>query len=398
MRWSVLGVLALAAACGTPVRMGGHVAADARVYLGSNRYPRQAGGSGGSFRLEPEISLQDDSRSHTLTARPFLRVDFFDPNRTHFDLRRGDYLFAEGDVEVGVGYGIFSQGVLEGLRLVDDLNQRDLVEDIDGSEKLGQPYARLGLTSGEWTFRLSYLPYFRERTFPGVRGRLRSPLVVDTTAPVYESSLRAFHPNVAAQAMFNGSGVDLGIMLFSGTAREPRFIAQLSDNDVVPGYDLLQQASFDLAVTLDGLILKLEGAARLYTAGFLEGEWHPSFALAGGLEYTFYDVAGSGADLTFAVEYRYDYRPPRSPFTFLQNDAFAGARLAFNDDDGTEIRAGAITDVITGYTFAQVRAQRRLLENLQLQLEGRFFAGPEGVLESAFLRDSYLQARLAYFF
>ncbi len=391
----LLGLLlaALASAgCGVTAQLRGHAALDGRLYLQPNRYARQAGGSGPSVMAEPELSLQDDNREHTATLRPFGRFDPFDPYRTHWDIRRADYELTDGEWELALGQGQFNWGRLEGLRLVDVMNQRDLVEDVDGSQKLGQPYVQLGLITGDWTLRVFYLPYFRERTFPGVRGRLRSPLVVDTGAPVYESALGAFHPNVAARAEVNDGDLDLGLAVFSGTAREPRFLAQISDQDVVPGYPMMQQASFDASLTVDATVFKLEAVGRLYGADLA-----PSAAVAGGLEHTLWDIEGSGVDLTFALEYRYDYRPRRAPFTFWNNDVFAGVRLAFNDAEATEIRAGAITDLFTGFTFATVRAERRLDEHFKLFLEGRFFLGGEGQLESAFLSDQYLQARLAFY-
>ena len=64
--------------------------------------------------------------------------------------------------------------VVESNHLVDILNQTDLIEDIDGEEKLGQPMISLS-TQQDWGgLSLFVLPWFRERTFPSEEGRLRS--------------------------------------------------------------------------------------------------------------------------------------------------------------------------------------------------------------------------------
>ena len=77
---------------------------------------------------------------------------------------------------------------MESRHRVDYINQTDGVEDVDGEDKLGQPMLNLGLQRDWGDLNFFYLPYFRERTFPGTKGRLRAPLVVDTDRARYEAS------------------------------------------------------------------------------------------------------------------------------------------------------------------------------------------------------------------
>jgi hypothetical protein len=50
---------------------------------------------------------------------------------------------------------------------VDIINQTDLVENIDGEDKLGQPMVHFSYF-GDWgVVDFFLLPYLRERTYPG---------------------------------------------------------------------------------------------------------------------------------------------------------------------------------------------------------------------------------------
>ena len=64
-------------------------------------------------------------------------------------------------------------GVTELRHLVDIINQTDLVENLDGEQKLGQPMVQLTLLKDWGTLDFFAMPYFRERTFTGPDGRPR---------------------------------------------------------------------------------------------------------------------------------------------------------------------------------------------------------------------------------
>ena len=91
-------------------------------------------------------------------------------------------VFDESELRVGLRKVFW--GVTESQHLVDIINQTDLVESLDGEEKLGQPMINYALINDWGTLDLYLLPYFRERTFSGINGRLRSSLYVDTTNPL----------------------------------------------------------------------------------------------------------------------------------------------------------------------------------------------------------------------
>ena len=387
-RWLPL-MLILLGACAN-ARYGGRVAGDGRAFFRPAAHEGQNQGSGVSLLAEPSVSLQDDDGRHTATLQPYFRADLQDPERTHIDLRQADYVYARGPAEVGLGVGTFTWGVMDAHRPVDIVNQRDLVEDFEGNAKLGQPYVRVGVGSGSWTLEALALPLHRPRTFPGVKGRLRGYVPVDDE-PLYDQPLGALYPSVAARFSAVSGAFDGALSVFSGIAREPRFLAQLTDARVNARYERLHQVGLELQWTHDALSLKGEGVARLWSEARLF-----SFALAAGLEYALFDLGAS--DLILVAEYHMDNRGPEQPFTVFQNDVFAGARLALHEDGGTAITAGAVVDLAYGTTYARLSAERRLHGGWKGFLDVRAFFGPTNRLEGALVQDHFAQARVAYYF
>jgi hypothetical protein len=379
--------------CGASFEYRGFTAADGRAFPFRPIQRDQSWGNAVSLVAEPEVSLASGDGSHVATVRPFLRLDPIDRQRSHWDVRRADYVLSAGSFELGLGAGIFRWGVLESYSAVDVINQADYLEDLDRSEKVGQPYASIGYLPGDFAVRAYVLPYFRAARFPGENGRLRLGGVVDTGERIFETPLAEWQPSFALRVSGAIGEVDLGLGFFSGVSREPRFVAQLTEPTVVAAYDLAHQASIDLQWTHGPFALKLEALGRLWS---LERRFF--FAAGGGLEYTFFDIGGSGIDLSLAAEYLFDGRPIEAPVTFFQNDVFLGFRIAFNDTDGTQIFGGGITDVTDLRSYLRLGADRRLGDHFKLALELNAFLGNRKGLESALLADHYAQLRIAYFF
>jgi hypothetical protein len=393
-RLAPLLLAALCAACSAvpEVRTAGHVAAEGRVFWQEPKYPGQEQGTGVSLVAEPELGVASEDEVHSATLRPFYRLDPYDSNRSHADLRKASYQVSSNGWEAGAGAGIFTWGVLESHRTVDVMNQIDFVDSADGSAKLGQPYASFGYTGETASLRLYYLPYFRERTFPGVDGRLRFAALIDGENAIYESDAGPWHPSGAARFTWTEEDLDVAVGVFSGISREPRFVVELTRARVTPRYDLMQQVSLDAQWTTGALALKLEGFARLWSAEFV-----PFVGGGVGLEYSFFDVV-AGWDIGVAAELLLDARPLEAPITFFEHDAFGGLRLGFNDTASTELLAGAVVDVRDGATFGRVEAGRRFGEHWRVNLGASLFLGEAGKLESSFLEDDHVHGRVAYFF
>lgn len=384
--------LALAACAVTKPETGGLVAADGRVFVLPPKYAGQEYGHGVSLVVDPRFVLDIQDGRHRLAAEPFYRLDPVDDRRSHADVREASYRMSYRGWKAGLGLGLFSWGVLDSYRPTDVINQLDFVEAVDGSAKLGQPYAEVGWAGEKVSVTAWYLPYFRERTFQGVHGRPRGPAVIDTAHPQFETSLGRWQPSGAIRVAVHHKGVDLGVGLFSGFSREPRFVLQLTDLELSPRYELQHRASADLQWSWKGLSVKAEGFFCVYSAQRL------LFGGGGaGLDYTFSDV-GKGVDVTVVTEVLFDTRSDAAPITFFKHDAFLGLRVAVNDAGDTEITAGAIVDFLDGTTWGRFEAKRRFGDHWQGAATANVFFGQQGTIPGAFNRDHYGQLRIAYLF
>ena len=345
-----------------------------------------------SLAATTELRWRNGEGDQRASIIPYLRRDSVDDERKLVDLQEA-YWAREGDsVEFLAGVNTVFWGVTESVHLVDIINQTDAAGDIDGEDKLGQPMVNLAWQQ-DWGLLSAYvLPYFRERNYPGIDGRLRTPLPVDTGRPVYESSSEENHVDVALRYSHYIGDVDIGLSVFSGTSREARLVPANDAPVLLPHYDQIDQFGVDLQYTRDAWLWKLEAIAR-------NGYSETFTAAVGGFEYTLYQVGQSSADLGLLLEYQYDGRSELEPFTTADNDVFVGARLALNETQDTSVLAGVAWDTHTGETFFNVEAERRIGDSIALELRARAFsgAGPQD-LTYAVVRDDYVQIQLAKYF
>jgi hypothetical protein len=345
-----------------------------------------------SLAATAELRWRNAEGDQRASIIPFLRRDSVDDERNLVDLQEAYWAWEGDSLELLAGVNTVFWGVTESVHLVDIVNQTDAAGDVDGEDKLGQPMVNLTWQQ-DWGLLSAYvMPYFRDRNYPGVDGRLRTPLPVDSDRAVYESSSDENHVDLALRYSHYIGDIDVGLTVFSGTSREPRLIPANDAPVLLPHYDQIDQFGVDLQYTRDAWLWKLEAIAR---NGYSE-----TFAAAvGGFEYTFYQVAQSGADIGVLLEYQYDGRNELEPFTTADNDVFAGFRLALNDTQDTSLLAGIAYDTVTGETFFNVEAERRIGDSISLEVRARAFsgAGPQDIT-FAVVRDDYVQIQLAKYF
>ncbi|MDH3864693.1 MAG: hypothetical protein OEV10_12070 [Gammaproteobacteria bacterium] len=371
----------------------GNVELQSRLFARDALWPGQGSQAAQlSLAATAELRWRNAEGDQRASIIPFLRRDSVDEERNLVDLQEAYWAWESDSIELLAGVNTVFWGVTESAHLVDIVNQTDAAGDIDGEDKLGQPMVNLTWQQ-DWGLLSAYvMPYFRERNYPGVDGRLRTPLPVDSDRAVYESSRDENHVDVALRYSHYIGDIDVGLSVFSGTSREPRLIPADDAPVLLPHYDQIDQFGVDLQYTRDAWLWKLEAIAR---NGYSE-----TFAAAvGGFEYTFYQVAQSGADIGVLLEYQYDGRNELEPFTTADNDVFAGLRLALNDTQDTSLLAGIAYDTVTGETFFNVEAERRIGNSISLEVRMRAFsgAGPQD-MTYAVVRDDYVQIRLAKYF
>ena len=386
-------ILLLLSATAQGGEWSGNIAGELRLFPADPAHEEQRGDNL-SLSVEPEYYHEWEELGQSMVLRPFLRLDIQDPERTHGDIREFYWQKAAETWELRVGIRRVFWGVTESQHLVDIINQTDLVEDPDGEDKLGQPMLNLALIDRWGTLDLFLLPGFRERTFPGPRGRLRPAFPVDTDHPEYESGAKEYHLDWAVRWSRALGDWDIGLSHFSGTSREPQLKPRFSASkllELVPYYDQIDQTGLDVQLTKGSWLWKLEAIHR-------SGQGKTFSALTAGFEYTFYGVFETGADVGILAEYLYDSRGNDAPLPF-ENDVFLGTRVGFNDTQTTELLAGAIVDPESGATAASIELSRRLGSSWRLSAEARAFMGfPESDPGIAFRNDDYLQVELAWYF
>ncbi|MHC4656975.1 MAG: hypothetical protein ACYTDW_18365, partial [Planctomycetota bacterium] len=212
-----------------------------------------------SFAFQPEYYHEWESGSSFIFV-PFLRLDSADSRRTHFDIRELNYLWLTDEWELRAGVGKVFWGTTEFVHLVDIINQTDLIENIDEEDKLGQPMVHLSVPRDWGVVDMFVLPYFRERTFPGGKGRLRSVMEVDTDHPRYDSSAEEYNVDFAIRYSNTIGDWDFGIYHFMGTGREPTLLNE--NNKLIPFYEQINQTGLDLQLVVGQWLWKLEALHR----------------------------------------------------------------------------------------------------------------------------------------
>lgn len=290
-----------------------------------------------------------------LAVAPFVRHDAHDPERSHVDLREFELRHRSGDLDWRAGIGKVFWGTTEFVHLVDVINQTDQVEAFDGEDKLGQPLLGLSWTSPVGVWSGFVLPYFRERTLPGVHGRLRAELPYTLGPARYTSPAARHHLDAAVRWSYSADGLDLGLAHFAGTAREPRFVLDTGGTEptLVPLYEQMHQTSLDLNWAQGNWLWKLEALHNRRASGRYR-------AAIGGFEYTLPTVDSDAPEVGLLAELAWDSRRRRPDAPVFENDLFLGVRYALNDLDSTELLAGVGRDLRHGSHLLSLDASRRI--------------------------------------
>jgi len=374
------------------VEVSGYVAGEGRVFFGDPWYAGQDRHNV-SVAAQPTF-YQRWGNGASVTFTPFGRLDSVDPERTHADIRELNYFYPQEEFEVRVGIGKVFWGATEFVHLVDVINQTDLVEHIDGEDKLGQPLFQFALLRPWGRLEVLIMPCFRERTFPGPKGRLRPAIPIDPDQVIYESPDGQHRWDFAMRYSRSLGSCDFGIYLFNGTDREPLLYPTTdSRGQTVLGsfYQETEQIGLDLQWPKGNWLWKLEA---LYKQGYFDGY----FATTGGVEYTLVNVMGTGADLGLVCEYVYDDRGEAAT-TPYHSDAMVGLRWSPNDAATTQVLLGWIQDVDDSSKVAVLEASRRLGTHWRLSLDvWAFMDVPPENRYYGLQGDDFARLELAYYF
>ena len=348
----------------------------------------------GSVAAEPSVTYAWSGGRQSVTFTPFARLDANDDERSHVDIRELKWVGAFDRLEVRLGIDKVFWGVVESQHLVDILNQDDMLEDIDGEDKLGQPMATLSYDSDIGLFSAYVMSYFRERKFPGADGRPRGPLLIDTSQTHYQGGHDKWHVDWALRWSHVLGPLDMAVSHFHGLNRDPVLIPGLDGDGaptLIPRYNIIDQTGLEVQATFGGLLLKAEAIRRVQP-----GE--NQIAAIAGFEYTAFNIASGASDLGVLMEYLWDERGRNSDNQF-EDDVFAGLRWTANDVAGTTLLAGAIFDLDTKTKFVNIEASRRFGSHWKLSLDARLLLSvPASDPLYPFADDDFVQVKLQRYF
>ncbi|MGB3623240.1 MAG: hypothetical protein WBA20_17985, partial [Ketobacter sp.] len=331
------------------------------------RYFKDPGDSGQgqnaiALRLSAEYYTSWNDDQDLLTFTPYLILDGQDEERTHADIRELLWVHVADDWELRSGITRVFWGRTEFNHLVDSINQLDLVDGDD--EKLGQPMINLSVVDDWGIFDFYLLLGFRERTYPGLDGRLRTPIPVDTDNARYSADTSPQDVDFAFrwQRPLNDY-VEAAFSVFSGVDREPWYSWNFNLNNpmLVPNYQHKDQFGLELEYIYEGWAVKFEGIG-------VRSSRENYHAMVAGVEYGFYGLFGSNIDMTLITEYMYDSRDDATP-GFLEHDVGIGGRFNFNDEFGTAMLGGILWDPDSEEKVISFEYERRIFSDVLLEIQ-----------------------------
>jgi len=353
--------------------LDGELALEGRLF--ADRGPRGQEQLDGAIWTRWQYFNDWNDGKDSITVVPFLLQDQRDAERSHWDFRELTWLHVGDGWEFRGGLRRVFWGVIESQHLVDIINQTDAVLAIDGEEKLGQPMLNISTEGRFGTLDLYLMSFFRDRTFPGIDGRLGGPLVVADDSSRFEASDGRRHVDVAIRWAHNLENWNFALSHFSGTSREPLFqleylgASPIPTGRLIPLYPTIDQTGLELQYIQGGWAWKLEAISR-------SGYGGDRYAASGfGFEYTQTGIAGSRIDLGWIVEYDWDERGDQAPPGVLEHDLFLGIRWAFNNLGESQLLAGVVVDSDSREQVYWFEGSHRLSDQWKLAFESRIFAG-----------------------
>jgi hypothetical protein len=338
--------------------------------------------------FNPEFYMEWDEGNQLIQFKGFARLNQYDNQQTHADIRELYYLRVLNKWEISLGVKKIYWGFTESNHLVNVINQDDVLEGSDIENKLGQPMLHIS-TNQKWgTVDFMAMTYFREMQFPGTAGRLRPPFEIDNSKTSFESEAKEYNPDFALRWSHNYKAFDFGISQFYGTSRLPLF-STTNGFTFTQSYELISQTGAELQATTGAMLWKLEAIHR-------ESKRKTVTALTVGGEYTFSNVFK--ADVGILAEYNFDDRGIES-INGLNDDFFVGMRIALNDKQSTDFLGGVNVDRETKTTSLFAEANRRIGDSWKVSIEALGFSNvDENNFIYLFRKDGYVQFSLAKYF
>lgn len=332
------------------------------------------------IRADHSHDLNDGS--DLLEFEGFYRWSDSDKERIHGDFENLSWTHVANSWEIRSGVRTVFWGVSEFQHLVDVINQKDLVERIDGEARLGQPMINLSLIREWGIMEIFALVGFRKRTYPGEDGWPRGPILISNDYSEYESGQEENRTDFALRWSNSINSWDVALSYFSGNSRDPEFRSINDKGELIPFYAVIDQQSLELQYNHEEWLWKLEALSR---SGLTGGRY---FATTFGFEYNI-DFLSNSTRAGLLMEYNFDERGNDSPFTqYLENDLALGLRWVLNDEASTELLFGAIIDEKTHEKAYPMQVSSRMGEFWKINFDANFFVSKRPPTIAEFLTGS----------
>ena len=367
--------------------VSGNIRGDYRYFSKEALYPGQKDEYFSAI-FNPELYVEWDKGKQLFQFKGFARLNQYDNQQSHWDIREFYYQKVFKKWEVSLGVKQIYWGFTESNHLVNIINQDDVLEGSDIKNKLGQPMIHFSNTRKWGTLDFMVMTYFRQMEFPGPKGRRRPPFDINNTKTTFESGANEYNPDVAIRWSHTIKSIDIGLSHFYGTSRLPLFTTT-NGFTFEQSYELINQTGLELQATTGPMLWKVEAINRISERKTIRA------ATVGG-EYTFSNVFKS--DVGVLVEYTYDDRGLEA-INGLDDDFFIGMRIAVNDKQSTDFLGGVNIDRNNGTTVYFAEANRRLGDSWRVTIKTLGFSNidPENFLY-LLRNDGYVQFSLAKYF
>jgi hypothetical protein len=275
-----------------------------------------------------------------------------------------------GNWQAVLGYDIVYWGVAESQNVVNIVNQRDQVRDLQGDLALGQAMFALRYFGPSWALEGFVLPKFRNLDYGVDNQRWGFGFPVDGDSATFESADGEDHVDFALR--FSGAAGDLeyGISVFDGTLRRPELRLDAVNNTLIPHYILARQYGIDLQFTRGATLFKFEG---IHVDPRSAGSYN---AAVYGIEHNLGTVGSSGWEATLFAEHNWDSRGNARGVVF-QNDLFLGARINFANVRDSQLTLGAMYDLDHGGLLGNIEFDTRLTDQLSLNAQYTFVSADD---------------------
>ena len=353
------------------------------------------------------IESQYESGNIKNVFRGFARVDHKDSDRDFMaleDFYLSRFFGGNQDLQVLFGYRLYNWTATEAFHPADVVNSENFDSDLEFFEKLGEPAFEINKFFDWGTLSAFIWPRFENPQFPGNRSRLgfgidfsRPQSVTGTNQGedwVLQGGVRLTYTLDDGDLSFHLiHHVDRNFPLVGTTnyvfnpflnQNIPLDITSLTVNPT-PYYFRVTQAGGTLQYAFSNLILKFEGATRIFEDDLevltIEGLQAPvdHSEVALGAEYQLPINWGEGDTSVFLEGGGIlgTTKEERARLSVFQRDVFLGLRHSFNDIMGSELMLTLIHDLErSNERLYNLSYSRRLSDQWKLKLGVRVYDAP----------------------